>query len=92
MVRYFLPWLRWAPTVLLVVVPASAQYPRDAAANRKIQEALNKHYSAMEFDRALEWATELSAHLFSGPEGREGMAAYLEKRPPPWAPPNARPD
>ena len=47
---------------------------------------------AMEFDRALEWATELSAHLFSGPEGREGMAAYLEKRPPPWAPPNARPD
>ena len=40
----------------------------------------------MEFDPALEWAAELSAQLFDGPEGREGMAAYLEKRPPAWAP------
>jgi methylglutaconyl-CoA hydratase len=41
---------------------------------------------AMEFDPALEWAANLSAGLFAGPEGREGMAAYLEKRPPAWAP------
>ncbi len=41
---------------------------------------------AMEFDPALEWAAKLSARLFAGPEGREGMAAYLEKRPPAWAP------
>jgi methylglutaconyl-CoA hydratase len=41
---------------------------------------------AMEFDPALDWAADLSARLFAGPEGREGMAAYLAKRPPSWAP------
>lgn len=40
----------------------------------------------MEFAPALDWAADLSARLFAGPEGREGMAAYLEKRPPAWAP------
>jgi methylglutaconyl-CoA hydratase len=40
---------------------------------------------SMEFDSALEWAAEISGRLFSGPEGREGMAAYLEKRAPAWA-------
>jgi methylglutaconyl-CoA hydratase len=47
---------------------------------------------AMEFDPALAWAAELSARLFSAPEGREGMAAYLEKRPPAWAPQDKGPD
>lgn len=41
---------------------------------------------SMEFDRALEWAAELSAKLFAGREAREGMTAYLEKRPPDWMP------
>ncbi len=47
---------------------------------------------SMEFDPALEWAADISARLFAGPEGREGMAAYLEKRPPAWAPPDQGPD
>ena len=37
-------------------------------------------------DDAFAWAGELSARLFAGDEGREGMAAYLEKRRPSWAP------
>lgn len=44
---------------------------------------------SMEFDPALEWAADLSARLFAGPEAREGMAAYLEKRRPAWAPEDA---
>ncbi len=38
----------------------------------------------MEFDAALEWAADLSATLFDSAEGREGMAAYLEKRTASW--------
>jgi methylglutaconyl-CoA hydratase len=39
----------------------------------------------MAVDDAFGWTSELSARLFTGAEGREGMAAYLEKRPPSWA-------
>lgn len=35
-------------------------------------------------DKAFGWTAELSAALFSGDEAREGMAAYLEKRPASW--------
>jgi methylglutaconyl-CoA hydratase len=34
---------------------------------------------------AFEWAAKLSAELFRGDEAREGMAAFLGKRPPAWA-------
>jgi hypothetical protein len=37
---------------LLLPVPAFAQYTRDAAANRKIDEAVNTHYLATDFDKA----------------------------------------
>jgi hypothetical protein len=37
---------------LLIPRPASAQYTRDAAANRKIDEAINTHYLATDFDKA----------------------------------------
>lgn len=39
---------------------------------------------SMEFDAALGWAAELSATIFESAEGREGIAAYLEKRPADW--------
>lgn len=39
----------------------------------------------MEPDDALAWATAKSAELFASDEAAEGMAAYLEKRPPNWA-------
>lgn len=37
-------------------------------------------------DDAFPWAAARSAELFSSDEAAEGMAAYLEKRPPRWAP------
>lgn len=39
-----------------------------------------------EFDRSAERLTEQSTRLFGSPESREGMLAFLQKRPPSWAP------
>jgi enoyl-CoA hydratase len=39
------------------------------------------------FDRDAERLTEESARLFVSDEAREGMLAFLQKRPPSWAPP-----
>ena len=36
---------------------------------------------------AFDWTAELSGHLFASDEGREGMAAFLDRRRPSWAPP-----
>ena len=38
----------------------------------------------MSVDDAFEWTAELSAELFRTDEAREGMSAFLEKRPPSW--------
>lgn len=35
--------------------------------------------------QAVEWTAALSARLFAGEEARAGLAAFLEKRPAPWA-------
>lgn len=40
---------------------------------------------AMDEGDAFAWTAELSAALFAGDEAREGIAAYLQKRPPDWA-------
>lgn len=40
-------------------------------------------------DEAFAWTAELSAQLFAGPEGQEGMTAFLQKRPASWVPPGA---
>jgi methylglutaconyl-CoA hydratase len=37
-------------------------------------------------DEAFAWTSQLSAELFGAEEAAAGMAAFLEKRPPPWAP------
>lgn len=37
-------------------------------------------------DDAFAWAGEISSALFTSPEAREGMTAFLEKRKPEWAP------
>jgi enoyl-CoA hydratase len=39
------------------------------------------------FDRDATRFAEQSARLFDSDEAREGMLAFLEKRPPRWAPP-----
>ncbi len=38
----------------------------------------------LEDDEAFAWSAELSARLFTSPSAREGMSAYLEKRPAAW--------
>lgn len=40
----------------------------------------------MPTEQAFVWTQELSAELFRTDEAEAGMAAFLEKRPPPWAP------
>lgn len=39
----------------------------------------------MTTEAAFAWTEQLSAELFTTDEAKEGMAAFLEKRPPPWA-------
>ncbi|MET0740575.1 MAG: enoyl-CoA hydratase-related protein [Candidatus Nanopelagicales bacterium] len=41
----------------------------------------------MSRDDAFEWTAQLSASLFASDEAREGMTAFVERRPPVWAPP-----
>ena len=40
----------------------------------------------MTTDEAFGWTARLSADLFASDEAAEGMAAFLEKRSPPWLP------
>jgi methylglutaconyl-CoA hydratase len=42
---------------------------------------------AMPVDEAFAFTQQLSADLFRSEEAKEGMGAYLAKRPPSWAPP-----
>jgi enoyl-CoA hydratase len=39
-----------------------------------------------EFDQRAEQMQALSARLFASDEAREGMASFLQRRPPNWAP------
>jgi methylglutaconyl-CoA hydratase len=39
----------------------------------------------MTSEEAFAWTEALSAELFRTEEAADGMAAFLEKRPPPWA-------
>ena len=39
----------------------------------------------MSVDEAFGWTARRSAELFRGDEAKEGMRAFLEKRPPNWA-------
>ena len=48
---------------------------------------LLRRVPTMSRDDAFEWTAQLSASLFASDEAREGMAAFVERRPPAWAPP-----
>jgi methylglutaconyl-CoA hydratase len=50
-----------------------------AASKRLVHEV-----PQMETAEAFRWTAELSAELFAASEGREGMAAFLDKRDPDW--------
>lgn len=47
-------------------------------------KALTHKVPSMSPEAAFEWTARLSAELFSGDEAREGMRAFVEKRPPSW--------
>ncbi|MGU3500599.1 enoyl-CoA hydratase family protein [Mycobacterium sp. C31M] len=55
--------------------------PQGLAASK----ALTTAATLAEFDRQAEALTEQSARLFVSDEAREGMLAFLQKRPPDWA-------
>src|SRR5262245_52937054 len=44
--------LLWAALLSLVALPAQAQFTRDPAATKKIDEAINQHYVATDFEKA----------------------------------------
>ncbi|MGN6243979.1 MAG: enoyl-CoA hydratase-related protein [Motilibacteraceae bacterium] len=47
---------------------------------------LLRRLPGMTRDDAFAWAAQVSAGLFASEEAREGMTAFLDKRPPGWAP------
>jgi enoyl-CoA hydratase/carnithine racemase len=65
-----------------LVADVSRGSPQGLAASKALTTA-----AVLEgFDRDAEWLTEQSARLFVSEEAREGMLAFLQKRPPAWAP------
>jgi hypothetical protein len=44
--------LLWIFALSFIALPAFAQYTRDTAANKKIDEAINQHYVATDFEKA----------------------------------------
>lgn len=63
-----------------VVNDLLAGEPRAIAATKQ----LTHRVPAMSEQEAYAWTTRLSSELFHSDEAREGMAAFLEKRPAPW--------
>ncbi|WP_049577102.1 enoyl-CoA hydratase-related protein [Nonomuraea sp. SBT364] len=51
-----------------------------------ITKRLVREVPALSFEEGLRRMTELSAERFTSAEGREGIAAFAEKRPPSWVP------
>ena len=68
-----------------VVQDLLAGGPEALAANKQLLARVPQ----MTTDDAFAWTAELSAALFRGDEAREGMAAFLEKRPAAWIPDTA---
>lgn len=68
--------------VAAVVADLKAAGPGALAATKRLLAQVPEMRVADAFD----WTAQLSAELFASEEAREGMAAFLEKRPPSWAP------
>lgn len=69
--------------VAAVVTDLLAGGPSALAAAKQLLDEV----PARPVDDAFRWTGELSARLFASDEAREGMSAYLEKRPAAWVPP-----
>ncbi len=60
--------------------PLSLNPPKGLAASKRLLAEV----PGMDVDEAFAWTQQLSSELFRSDEAREGMAAFLEKRPPNW--------
>ncbi len=65
-----------------VVTDLVAGSPAALAASKRLLAEV----PAMSIDDAFEWTAQFSAELFRGDDAKEGMAAFLEKRPAAWIP------
>lgn len=66
-----------------VVADLLAGGPNAIAASKQLLAQV----PSMPVEEAFAWTQHLSAELFRSDEARDGMGAYLEKRPAPWVPP-----
>jgi enoyl-CoA hydratase/carnithine racemase len=55
---------------------------------RRTKEVLRR-VPTMERGEAFAWTEQVSAEAFASAEAAEGMAAFVQRRPPAWAPPPA---
>ena len=73
------------------VLPAAIEYARDLAANCSpaslavIKQQVYRH-AITDLDTALRDSNKLMAASLSGPDFKEGVASFVEKRPPAFAP------
>lgn len=65
-----------------IVADLLAGGPNAIAASKRLLAEV----PGMGVDEAFAWTQQLSSELFRSDEAREGMGAYLEKRPAPWVP------
>ncbi|MFZ0996552.1 MAG: enoyl-CoA hydratase-related protein, partial [Candidatus Dormiibacterota bacterium] len=65
-----------------VVVQLLQAHPQALAATKRILRKM----SELSRDETFSAMAELSAQLFASPVAAEGMDAFLERRPPSWAP------
>ncbi len=65
-----------------VVTDLLAASPAAIAASKELLDRVPH----LPIDEAFDWTSQLSARLFTSEEAREGMTAFLEKRPASWVP------
>ncbi|MEE9416341.1 MAG: enoyl-CoA hydratase-related protein [Acidimicrobiales bacterium] len=82
LINYAVPQLRLDEAIAEIVADLLEGSPAGLAASKQLITKV----PSLDFDAALEWTGELSAHLFTGPDATEGMRAFLGKRPPSWSP------
>ena len=80
LVNLAVPRSRLDDEVDLIVDDLLAASPNALAVSKQLLAAVPK----MPTDEAFEWTSKVSAELFATDEAREGMTAFLEKRPPSW--------
>jgi methylglutaconyl-CoA hydratase len=66
-----------------IVADLLAGGPNAIAASKRLLAEV----PGMAVDEAFAWTQQFSAELFTSEEAKEGMGAYLAKRPAPWVPP-----